>query len=140
LIGANCRVVFHLVRDEACSKQIVDLTQTWYYATVVTKSICLGLVLVENVVETASCNLVKMLTPLQNNEFGECFVCLGSQLDNFIANSSGSVLFGHDSDTLILLVVGDFCRRDVLILKMKVLRIRPVIMSMAPRWVPAVGV
>jgi hypothetical protein len=106
----DCRVVFDLDRDEACSKQIVDLTQTWYYATVVTKSICLGPVLVENVVETASCNLVKMLTPLQNNEFGQCFVRLGSQLDDFVANNSGSVLFGHDSDMLILLVAGDFCR------------------------------
>jgi hypothetical protein len=128
LIGASCRVVFHLDHDEPCSKQIVDLTQTWYYATIVTKSICLGLVLAENVFETASCNLVKMLTPLQNNEFGQCFVCLGSQLDDFVANSRGSVLFRHDSDMLILLVAGDFCRRDVLILKMKVLRVRSVVM------------
>jgi hypothetical protein len=34
---------------------------------------------------------------------------------------------------LILLVAGDFCRRDVLILKMMVLRIRPVVM-ITPIW------
>jgi hypothetical protein len=58
----------------------------------------------------ASCDLVKMLTPLRNNEFGQCFVRLGFQLDDFVANNSGSVLFGRNSDMLILLVAGDFCR------------------------------
>jgi hypothetical protein len=57
----------------------------------------------------------------------------GFQLDDFVTNNSDYVLLRHDSDTLILLVARVFCRRIVLILKMKVLRVRSVVM-ITPTW------
>jgi hypothetical protein len=73
LISAGCRVDFDLDRDEACGRRIADLclgcglgTMRWSLQN----QFCLGLVLVEIVVEIASYDLVKMLTRLRNNKIG----------------------------------------------------------------------